>query len=533
MDWLYRFRWSLLALLLIAVFLVLVNLPPAEDSDEAPDEDAAASTATSEPRLILEDCEYELPRGVRAECGWYAPALNPGGYDPLRLPVLVLQPEDAPGESTTLFLPGGPGAPGGTDESAARHWSQWLLGQDWPGRLVVFDPRGTGRAQPALHCPKLPLGQREILGKELDPVAEARAGNALLAECYRDHRDAGRNPQHFDTGLMQADVLGLLDALDAEEVSLLGVSHGSRVALQLMRGHAYRFRAVVLDGVFPPEKDPLMSLPEVHGGALERLAEQCHREDACRAWLPDIRPVLNELVTRLDAEPVGLVVTPPDRPPVHLHLNGYRFAGLLGAALSRSEDLQQVPQALVDAQQGDFRRFAEIASQSLAATLDPASSRPVYWASICAEARPQPDFAEFDRRLQEADPGAVLSSAAAREFPCVASWPAPDAGAPARQPVHSHLPTLLLAGQMDSLTPSAWAREQAQRLPQGQFLEVPRATHGQLFSLRCAERAAREFIADPHGFDVPGDCAVPDPLFEMAGPFEMADPGASGLRLSD
>lgn len=511
MDWLYRFRWSLLALLLIAILLILVNLP-----DEAERDGELEASAGGASHLILEACEHDLPDGVEARCGWFIPALNPGGHEDLRLPVLALEAGEPAPEATMLFLPGGPGAPGGTGESEASRWSQWLLGQDWPARLVVFDPRGTGHARPDLHCPGHPLGQRALLAEDLDPVAEAQAGNALLADCYRRQREAGRDPRHFDTAMMQADALGLVDALEADTVSLIGVSHGSRVALQLLRGHPYRFDAAVLDGVFPPEKDPFMTLPEVHGAAVDRFFEQCRREDSCRALLPEGRAVLEGLLARLDARPRLIFVLPGEQPPVPLQLNGHRFAGLFFAAMARGDDLARLPRALLDAQHGDFRAFAAASEQTLAAALAPASSRPVYWASICSETAPRPDLAGFGQLLNRHGAGSLLSAAAAREFPCLGSWPSRDAGAASRKPVTAPVPTLFLAGEMDPLTPAAWAHEQAERFPVASSVEVARSSHGQLFSHRCAERVAMEFLADPHGLAGGKDCAVPEPLFAMA-----------------
>lgn len=512
MEWFYRFRWSLLGLAVIALILLWVNLGSREEAqDQVPEEETGAT-------LALEDCGHELPEGVAAKCGRYHPAMDAGdagGVEP-SLPVMVLARDGEWEGAATLFLPGGPGAPGGTTPGDAHLWGNWMLATGWPGRLVVFDPRGTGQAEPALRCPGYGLYWRGIVGQLMDPLSEARERARMLADCHRELVAAGIEPTAFSTRTTVADVLGLVEALDLETPRLLGVSHGSRVGLQLLRHQPWTFSAAVFDGVFPPEHDPVMSLPDLYQDAIDRLFSHCQLEDDCRTALPEGRATLDLLAGRLDAAPETLFVLPADEPPVLMKIDGKRFLDLIFAAQVRESSLSRIPRALLDASLGDYRVFAEAVRPAAESALGRGQSDPVYWASICEEMAPHPDLDGFDRRAAELGLEHLFPAASVRKHPCLGAWPASDAGALSRTPVGATLPAFFLAGEMDPITPARWAGEQLERFPAGKLLRVERGSHGQLFGRPCAEDAVVVFLEDPEAFGLPEDCAAPEPLFDLS-----------------
>jgi pimeloyl-ACP methyl ester carboxylesterase len=67
------------------------------------------------------------------------------------------------------------------------------------------------------------------------------------------------------------------------------------------------------------------------------------------------------------------------------------------------------------------------------------------------------------------------------------------------------VPTLLLAGEFDPVTPPEWAERAAETLPAGHLFVFPAIGHGVLDSHLCAADLVRAFLAQPDN-PVPPSC---------------------------
>jgi pimeloyl-ACP methyl ester carboxylesterase len=64
-------------------------------------------------------------------------------------------------------------------------------------------------------------------------------------------------------------------------------------------------------------------------------------------------------------------------------------------------------------------------------------------------------------------------------------------------------PVLLLAGELDAVTPVEWAREMHDYLPNSRLVVVPGGGHAVSVTDLCTMLLARDFLADP-------DTALPE-----------------------
>ena len=76
-------------------------------------------------------------------------------------------------------------------------------------------------------------------------------------------------------------------------------------------------------------------------------------------------------------------------------------------------------------------------------------------------------------------------------------WRVPAAPAAERQPVKVAVPTLLLSGTFDWLTPPAWGREAARHLPSSRHVVFRAQGHGVVIQDPCAARLRDAFIEEP------------------------------------
>jgi len=76
-------------------------------------------------------------------------------------------------------------------------------------------------------------------------------------------------------------------------------------------------------------------------------------------------------------------------------------------------------------------------------------------------------------------------------------WNVPRSDPHVREPVSSEIPTLLLAGEFDPITPPEWADTAAVTLTRGQVLTFPAVGHGVVGTTMCADGIVAGFLLEP------------------------------------
>jgi len=85
----------------------------------------------------------------------------------------------------------------------------------------------------------------------------------------------------------------------------------------------------------------------------------------------------------------------------------------------------------------------------------------------------------------------------AKVFAICESWPSGRASDETQQRIWSSVPTLVLAGAYDNLTPVSWNKSAFTTLPNGVFVLAPMAGHGVITFSSCAQDVATAFVTDP------------------------------------
>jgi pimeloyl-ACP methyl ester carboxylesterase len=444
------------------------------------------------------DCWFTVSVLRPVHCGRFRTAPEPGAPAGFELPVVYV-PARPWRRSTTplLYIAGGPGGATLLGAGDMPDWLAWLNGLDWPHDTVFYDQRGVGLARPALDCPELLAERRALL--PLD-VSTEEAGRRLLAQARacRDRLEGlGYDLSAFSTRANARDASDLMAALGAPQWNLYGVSYGTRVALDLLRLAPQRLRAAILDSVYPPQVQPELADPWLLARALDLIGRICELSGECArapaATVADIERILARLQT---APLVTEVPDPAGAGRLQVRYNAEAFAWLLFEALYRWDRLAALPGQLAALADGEVPPgLQEVIADSVAATLDANFSDAVGGAVDCND-------------------GAAVDAAAAASmrdrFPAVApllahdwafhpcrTWKRGDAGAGFRRPVRSAVPTLLLAGEFDPVTPPHWAQAAAAGLERGFVFEFPAVGHGVLDSHECAAELSKAFLAAP------------------------------------
>ena len=82
--------------------------------------------------------------------------------------------------------------------------------------------------------------------------------------------------------------------------------------------------------------------------------------------------------------------------------------------------------------------------------------------------------------------------------PPATKWPMGPIDPLENQPIQSDVPTLLLTGLYDPITPPQYARLAGSRLTNSFYFEFLSAGHDVLSNEPCAGELAKQFLDDPH-----------------------------------
>jgi pimeloyl-ACP methyl ester carboxylesterase len=453
--------------------------------------------------LVWVDCWFEPFWDRELHCGHFYPSRSTDKPE-VRLPVVVIPARQAERHSSPiLYLPGGPGMPVGLDARGLQRWLNWADNARWPHDLVLFDPRGTGLSQPKLDCPEIRLQDGRNLTRPLTAADDLRALQQSAAACYRRLQRTGFDPEAYSTARQVQDVVELMEMVGGHDWNLYGISYGSRLALQVLRQNSGRVRSLVLDSVYPPGVNGLLSRPAQFARAWEGLLLHCAADAECRLQYPQLGRDLDNLFFQLGRDPVLLKIEQwPSDQMTSLLLNDYRLLWMLFLESYQPRYRPRLIPAVMAATKGNFLPWQPIAADYLKEWLDPDFSHAVYLSTTCAEDLPGTTDDLYQKEVRRYPKVAAYTSEEWRLSPC-RRWPVKPLTKIMRQPVRTTLPVLLLNGRHDAATLPEWAKAQFADVANGHHLVFEGSSHGVTWENPCAMAVAWEFLRDPQGWPLP------------------------------
>jgi pimeloyl-ACP methyl ester carboxylesterase len=462
---------------------------------------AAPEQAPAAPGLPLAACRLSAPgqaaATTAAECGSLTVPEDraaPGGRTiDLRVVVVPAINRDSAADPL-LLLAGGPG------QAASEAFTPLLpaLAQVNLSRdLVLVDQRGTGASNP-LSCP-LEEADAAISDDPADPALQAWWRDCLAA------LDA--DPAQYTTEAAAYDLDAVRAALGYEQVSLLGVSYGTRAALAYLRLFPERVRALVLDGVVPPELPIGAAMGRDGQRAIDLTFAACQADSVCLEAFPGLPEAFTALLAGLEAEaPLVELADPFTGAPAEVRLTRDLAAATIHGLSYAPETAALIPLLIHTSRQGDLRPLAAqslITARQLADSVDLGMRASV----ICAEDAPR-----FPATAAEGYLGDLMlrSLGSACEV-----WPRGAVSAGLGAPVTADVPALLLSGERDPVTPPAYGEAVAAGLPNSLHLVAAGQGHN-IFFRGCLPTLVAEFLAAGSAAGLDTSCVErlgPTPFF--------------------
>jgi pimeloyl-ACP methyl ester carboxylesterase len=302
-------------------------------------------------------------------------------------------------------------------------------------------------------------------------------------------------------------------ALGAAQVNLVGISYGTRVAQQYAKRYPAQTRTLVLDGVVPNQ----LVLGSEHAKNLEAALDlqfaRCAADKACSQKLGAPRTNLDALLATLRKAPVEVDYRDP--------ITGVRGHGTLGpddlAGVVRLFSYSPIvatvlPYALHEAANGHWEDLMAQA-RMLRGVIGESIVPGVQWSVMCAE-----DADEL--RSDPADAKSVLGTGLvdAALAQC-AAWPHGKRPADFREPLKGDVPTLLLSGEFDPVTPPRYAEQVKANLPKARHLVARGAGHNVL-PTGCLPRLLAKYLKTADALGLDASCLdTLTPAAPFAGPW--------------
>ena len=418
-----------------------------------------------------------------AECGTVSVPERPGSERSIALDLVVLRASgERPAPDPLLVLQGGPGqAATPQADFYARIFAPLRARRD----IYLVDVRGTGRSAP-LYCPSS--------GGDFLPAGDVRACRAALA---------GRTDlSAYTTRQIVADLEHVRQLFGLPAVNLYGTSYGTRVALEYMRLHPRSVRTATLSGVVPAQNDAPAEYGLFAQDAFARFAALCRVDPACAAAHPDPARDLEAARRAVEAAfAAGRSRISPglfgELVRMELYVPG-RVGGLFAA--------------LAAAAQGDLTFWEGRAERLAGLWSEEALSMGAFLSVTCADFMPRVD-PERARRLG----GGTFAGSYRydQQAAACALWDVPPTPDEFAEPVRSAVPTLLVSGEFDPVTPPQWGRLAAETLANGRTVVIRNNGHALGPAAGCAVAMMETLIETLDPARIDADCAddLPPPDF--------------------
>lgn len=433
-------------------------------------------TAMVQAAPAWEACDEALPARLDPQCARVPVALNPDQPRGEQIALHVMRYAaryQADQREPVFLLAGGPGQ-GGSDVFPALLRQFDALRAHHP--LIIVDQRGTGRST----RPQCEMEE----SRELVPPSREE----ILRQTRRCLETVDLDVRYFTTREAVMDLDAVRQALGVEKISLYGGSYGTRLATGYMHAFPQHLQRVILDGVVPVD-EPLgvhhaVNLQRV----LDRMARQCEQTDACRKQWPELAAHMAALPDRAEQQGGMLrlrhprsgewTTLPLSRSLPQITLRMYAYQG---------SQLALLPWMIEQAWAGDWQ---PLAAQGLMLSEQLGESIAVIMQNsiLCTEDWPFMAAMPVDNR------GTVLGDSLMEQIEAICSvWPRGQRIAGVRQPLKTSVPTLLLSGQWDPVTPPAFGERLQQQIPNSRHLVAPGQGHLVILG-RCMGRIAGDFI---------------------------------------
>jgi pimeloyl-ACP methyl ester carboxylesterase len=478
-----------------------------------------APASGSPPVFQVAPCPPDIfPPSVRVDCGFVTVPENRARPTGRRITVaaaVMHAPAPHPKDDPIVFLDGGPSFGAISSFAVDDYFGGAAYTRDRD--VILVDTRGTGLSEPRLGCPEFDRANVSAFYSRPFVGSSSVADYTRAIRACRDRLTAaGIGLAAYNSAESAADLEALRLALGYRQWNLFALSADGVLGLTYIRLFPDRIRSAVVDSGQSPQH--LWTLDYYRGlnELLERIFAGCAANTACNAAYPNIRGVFFDLVRRLQAHPVAVPIPDFQPRPVTLRVDGVGFYldalfGIFPGNEFAPDTIRPLLSEIWRAAHGELTQVYQERLGTGPATSDADSflAQGKTMSYVCHDLVgfiTRADLRQAARDLPGLaplflDPDYELSNAAPVSPAGCRLWRVGVADPAQHQPVHSSIPTLVLAGEYDAGVPPLIVRQIPPTLRRSFYYEFPAAPHIQLANSNpvsgCARSITDQFLNAP------------------------------------
>jgi len=444
----------------------------------------AEATPTNEDSFSLEDCHVENIK-QQVQCGkLIVPEnYNKPGDDTITLNFAVLPAIDkSQNKEPLMFLAGGPGqAAVSIAGGLYKAFNEIRKTRD----LILVDQRGTGESHP-LQC-------EDAIEQDVYSAVPEDFSAQDVKDCLAQL--SGDLSQYNSENAIR-DFDAVRAALGHEKIAIYGGSYGTRAGLVYMRMFPESLSSVILDSVGPIEV-PIGLFGKSSARSFAMLIENCKTETSCNEAYPDLENEFSQVLNKLALKPVSMNIPHPRLgTDTTLNISKNKFLSTIFMQLYGIEGRSLVPLVIHQASLGNFAPFAGLTAATEGGM---GMSVGLTFNIVCNEDMPKVTEAMFKADAQNKFNGNVSHLAWQEACPL---WPQYRPNEDFYRPVTVNIPTLIISGDLDPVTPPSNGEHTAKTLPNSKHIVMKNSGHTPGVS-GCAIGVINEFLNEknPHELD--------------------------------
>lgn len=455
-----------------------------------------ANSMENAPQLVLENCHVN---GIRQQvrCGKLDVPENYSNENGTQISInVVVLPaiDNSKNKTPLMFLAGGPGQ--AATELAAQMYTGFTEIRKTRD-LILIDQRGTGDSHPLQCDDELELDQYAIIPEDLD-----------LADIEKCIAKLSGDLSQYNSENAIRDFDAVRAALGHNKVNLYGGSYGTRAGLVYMRLFPNTIESVVLDSVGPIEV-PIGLFGQSAARSFSLLIENCQLDTECLHAYPELEQEFKTVKEQLSKGPVTVnIMHPTLGNNTRFVISLDKFISTLQMQLYSTETRSLVPLIIHQAAQGNFNPLAGLIAQSEGGM---GIYLGLHFNIVCNE-----DIPKITTTMKQQDAqNTFAQDMSLRTVEKVCSvWPTYQPSKEFYQTVSADIPTLILSGNLDPVTPPSNGDKALASLPNSHHIISKNNAHI-VASTQCGVSIVNEFLETKKPTDLDEACLeeIPNVLF--------------------
>lgn len=314
--------------------------------------DSSSTSTPANPSIKLQPCQLG---GIQAHCGslkvYENRTARTGRMIDLKVAVIKAQ-EANPAPDPIFYLAGGPGA---SAIESAPYALKVLKTAVQHRDLVLVDQRGTGGSN-QLTCPRSVEEANYLVPLDDTMIHDLKT---CLSQLDGD-------PAAYTTAWAMDDLDDVRVALGYDLINLYGESYGPTAEQVYLQRHGSHVRTMTLEGFTLLDVPMFERFPRSSQAALDLLFARCEADPACHSAYPNIKAEFDELMARIELQPIDLGIKNPNSGQPILLTRDMLVQGV-HSLLIQTPTAVQLPRLIHQMYQGNYDEIAQLAASSITA----------------------------------------------------------------------------------------------------------------------------------------------------------------------